>query len=51
MYTVENYGIIHLRLNYIDVLEAVILLMTYLIEYVSQKNPEDLNPSIFNKIT
>ena len=27
----------HLRLNYIDVLEIVILLMTYLIEHVFQK--------------
>ena len=34
-YTVKNYTI-YLQLNWIDVLEVVILLMTYLIEYVFQ---------------
>ena len=37
MNTVKNYTNIHLRLSYIDVLEVVILLMTYLIKYVFQR--------------
>ena len=36
MNTVENFTTIHLWLNYIDVLEVVILLMTCLIKYVFQ---------------
>ena len=34
-----------------DVVEPVILLMTYLIKHVFQKKTEDLNLSVFNKIT
>ena len=34
MNAVKNYNTIHLQMNYIDVLEVVILLMTYLIKYV-----------------
>ena len=33
----KNYTTIHLRLIQIDLLEALILLMTYLIKYVFQK--------------
>ena len=36
MKTVKNLAIINLQLNEIDVLEVVILLMTYLIKYVFQ---------------
>ena len=36
MNTVKNFNSIHLRLNYIDLLEIVILLMTFLIKYVFQ---------------
>ena len=36
MNTIKNYNIIPLRLNWIDVLEVAILLMTYLIKYVLQ---------------
>ena len=36
MNTVRNYPIIHLQLNWIDVLEVVVLLMTYLIKFVFQ---------------
>ena len=34
MNTVKNFNTTHMRLNYIDVLVVVILLMTYLIMYV-----------------
>ena len=34
MNTVKNFTTIHLRLNYIDVLEVGRILMTYLIKYV-----------------
>ena len=36
MNTIKNYITLHLQLNLIDVLEVVILLMTYLIKYVFQ---------------
>ena len=36
MNIVKNFTTIHLWLYYIDVLDVVILLMTYLIEYVFQ---------------
>ena len=36
MNTVKNFTTIHLWLNHIDVLEVVILLITYLIKYVFQ---------------
>ena len=36
MNTVKNFTTIHLRLNYIDVLEVGRILMTYLIRYVFQ---------------
>ena len=36
MNTVKNYTAIHLQLNYINVLEVVIFLMTFLIKYVFQ---------------
>ena len=36
MNTVKNFITIHLRLNYIDVLEVGRILMTYLIRYVFQ---------------
>ena len=36
MNTVRNYPIIHLQLNWVDVLEVVVLLMTYLIKFVFQ---------------
>ena len=45
MNTVKNYPTIHLRLNWIDMLEVVILLMTYLIKYVFQ-----IKLSVFNMI-
>ena len=45
MNTVKNYPTIHLRLNWIDMLEVVILLMTYLIKYVFQ-----IKLSMFNMI-
>ena len=36
MNTVSNFTTIHFRLNYIDVLEVVILWMIYLIKYAFQ---------------
>ena len=36
MNTANNYSTIHLRLNQVDVLEVVTLLMTYRIKYVFQ---------------
>ena len=36
MNTVKNFTTIHLGLNYMNVLEVVILLMAYLINYVFQ---------------
>ena len=36
MNRVNSYTTIHLQLNQIDVLEVVILLMTYLIKYIFQ---------------
>ena len=50
MNTVRNYTTIHLQLNLIDVLEAVILLMTYLINYMFQIK-QDLNINVLNMIT
>ena len=50
MNTVKNLTTIHWWLNQIDVLELVILLMTCLIKYVSNKT-EDLNMHAFNMIT
>ena len=38
MNTVKNCTTVHLQLNYLDVLEVVILLMTYLIKYVFQSH-------------
>ena len=52
MNTVKNFTIIHLQLNYIEVLEAVILLVIYL-KYVFKikRNSKDLNVTVFNMIT
>ena len=50
MNTVKNFTTFHLQLNKIDVLEVVILLMTYLIMYVFQTK-QDLSLSILNMIT
>ena len=50
MNTVRNYTTIHLQLNLIDVLEVVILLMTYLINYMFQIK-QDLNVNVLNMIT
>ena len=36
MNTVINFTVIHLQLHYINVLEVVIISMTYLIKYVSK---------------
>ena len=36
MNTVKNFTTTHLRLNYIDVMEVLILLLTFLIKYVFQ---------------
>ena len=47
--TDKNYNITHLQLNYRDVLEVVILLMTYLIMHVFQT--ENLNIYVFNMLT
>ena len=43
MNTVKNNVALHLRLSWIDVLEVLILLMTYLIRHVFEKKTEDLN--------
>ena len=52
MNTVKNFTTIHLWLNYIDVLEVVILLITYLIKnkVCVPNKVEDLNLSVFNMI-
>ena len=50
MITLKNFATIHLRLNQIDVLKFVIVLVTYSIKYVLKK-PEDLNLSMLNIIT
>ena len=54
MNTIKDYVTIHLRLNQIDMLEVVTLLMTCLIKYnkvcVPNKN-EDSNLRDFNIIT
>ena len=50
MITANNFTNIHLQLKSIDVLEVVILFMTYLINYVSNKT-EDLNIHAFNMMT
>ena len=47
--TDKNYNITHLQLNYRDVLEFVILLMTYLIMHVFQT--ENLNIYVFHMLT
>ena len=53
--TVKTFSTIHLVLNYIDVLEVVILLMTCQIKYVMQTKLTDrkkgLNVSVFKMIT
>ena len=53
MNTVKNYTTIDLQLSYIDVLEVIILLMTYLIKYVFKipNKTGHLNLSVFNMIT
>ena len=43
---VKNFSTIHLVLNYIDVLEVVILLMTYQIKYVIQTRLTDRKKKI-----
>ena len=43
MNTVKNNVALHLRLSWIDVLEVLMLLMTYLIRHVIKKKTEDLN--------
>ena len=48
--TVKNFTTIHLQLSLTNVLEVIILLMIYLIKYVFQTT-EDLNLSVFNKVT
>ena len=50
MITLKNFATIHLRLNQIDALKFVIVLVTYSIKYVLKK-PEDLNLSMLNIIT
>ena len=50
MNTAKNFTSIHLQLNYTEVLELVILLMTYLIKYVFQIK-QYLDLSMFNMIT
>ena len=47
--TAKNFITIHLQLSQTNLLEVVILLMTYLKKYVSNKR-EDLNLSVFNMI-
>ena len=47
----KNFITICLQLNCIDVLEVVVLLMTYLIKYVFSNETGNLNLSVFNMIT
>ena len=49
MNAVKNFTTIPFQLNWIDVLEIVILLMTYLVQY-GFKLKQDLNLSISNMI-
>ena len=46
-----NYTLIHLQLKYIDILEVVILLMTYRIKYLFSNKADDLNIIVFSMIT
>ena len=50
MNTAKNFTTIHLRLNWIDGLEALILLMACLIKVCVPIKTEDLNLSVFNMI-
>ena len=50
MNTIKNFTTMHLWLTKINVLEVVILLMTYLIKYVFQKKNEDLNMDFVDRI-
>ena len=47
----KNFITICLQLNCIDVLEVVVLLMTYLIKSVFSNETRNLNLSVFNMIT
>ena len=47
----KNFITICLQLNCIDLLEVVVLLMTYLIKYVFSNETRNLNLSVFNMIT
>ena len=47
----KNYATDHLRLSFIDVLEIVILIVTYLKKVCVLNKTEDLNLSIFSMIT
>ena len=52
MNTFKNITTIYFRLNEIDVLEVIILLMAHLINEVCIPNKtEDLNLSVFNMVT
>ena len=46
-----NYTLIQLQLKYIDILEVVILLMTYRIKYLFSNKTDDLNTIVFSMIT
>ena len=46
-----NYTLIQLQLKYIDILEVVILLMTYRIKYLFSNKTDDLNIIVFSMIT
>ena len=50
MNTAKNFTTIHLRLNWIDGLEALILLIACLIKVCVPIKTEDLNLSVFNMI-
>ena len=47
----KNYATNHLQLTYIDVMEVLILIVTYLNKVCVLNKTEDLNLSIFNMIT
>ena len=51
MNTVKIFTTIHLQLNQTNVFEVVILSMAYLLKYVFQKKPEDLNLRVLSMIT
>ena len=51
MNTVTNNTTIHLHLNYINVMEVIILLMTYFNKVCVSNKREDLNLGVFKIIT